>query len=326
MNKYRVIGFLALLVLVVALPIYALWEPARMDAAQKALERQYVSEGALTYVANCAVCHGAAGEGIGAMPALDNPSLAGADRGLLFQTIGHAPHGTAMAAWHIDEGGLLNSWQVESLVTLIMSPDWDRVARLADVQGFVQPERVPPEVRLATMEGDSEDPHECRACHEEPALHAERFGLNCSRCHTLDAWQPALLTRHVFYLDHGDEGKVACETCHTETYFEHSCYGCHDHLPGDMLAAHVREDIYEFDNCAECHPTGVQDEAARLGYGLSGRAYRGQPLEPGEPGLGGEIPPLDGGDGDPGPEPGPIQGSEGDVSLKARGQGRGGGR
>jgi len=325
MNNYRLAGLIALLVLVVALPIYGLLEPARMETAQRALAGQYVSDGALTYVENCAVCHGAAGEGIGAMPALDSPGLAGADRAMLFQTIGHSPHGTAMATWHIDEGGLLNTWQVESLVTLIMNPDWARVAQLADEQGFVQPAGIPPEVRLATMEGDSEDPHECRACHEEPALHAEQFGLNCSRCHTLDAWVPAQLTRHTFYLDHGDEGNVACETCHTTTYAANSCYGCHDHQPADMQAAHAQEEIYDFDNCAECHPTGVADEAARLGYGLSGRAFWGQSPEAGEPGLGGEIPALPGQEDAPA-GPAPFQHDEGDARLIAPGQGLGEGR
>jgi mono/diheme cytochrome c family protein len=326
MDKYRLTGLIALLIVVVALPIYGLAEPSRMDAAQRSLSRQYVSDGALTYVENCAICHGSAGQGIGAMPPLDSPGLASADRAMLFQTIGHSPHGTAMATWHIDEGGLLNSWQVESLVTLIMNPDWDQVAQLADENGFVQPAVVAPEVRLATMEGDTEDPHECRACHEEPVLHAERFGLNCSRCHTLDAWKPALLTRHTFYLDHGGEGKVACETCHTTNYFEHTCYGCHDHQPEDMQAAHLQEEIYEFDNCAECHPTGVADEAARLGYGLSGRAYWGESPEAGEPGLGGEIPALPGQDGEQLPDPGSIQRGEGDAHLQEPGEGQGGGR
>jgi mono/diheme cytochrome c family protein len=325
MNKYSLVGLIALLIVVVALPIYGLLEPARMDAARHGLERQYVADGAAIYVENCAACHGAAGEGVGAMPPLDSPGLSSADRALLFQTIGHSPHGTAMATWHIDEGGLLNTWQVESLVTLIMNPDWDHVAQVADEQGFVRPSEIAPEVRLATMEGDTDDPHECRACHEEPELHAERFGLNCSRCHTLDAWKPALLTRHTFFLDHGGQGQVACETCHTATYFEHTCYGCHDHQSDEMQVAHFAEEIYAFDDCAQCHPTGVEGEAARLGYGLSGQAYQGgAPLD--APGLGDEIPPLPGEEGGEAPESGPEPWGEGDAHLITPGEGQGGGQ
>ena len=118
---------------------------------------------------------------------------------------------------------------------------------------------------MATLESNGEpDPHECRACHEEPAVHASRFGLNCSRCHTLQAWKPALLTRHAFQLDHGGQGEISCQTCHTHTYSEHSCYECHDHKPAQMQEVHAQEGIVEFETCIECHPTGQEGEAERL--------------------------------------------------------------
>ena len=69
----------------------------------------------------------------------------------------------------VDDGGGLNSFQVEGLVTLIMSADWTEVSRLATVKGFREPARGDPRVELAKMEAsDQDDPHECRACHEEP--------------------------------------------------------------------------------------------------------------------------------------------------------------
>ena len=64
---------------------------------------------------------------------------------------------------------------------------------------------------------------------------------------------------------------MACETCHTETYFENTCYGCHDHEPAEMKAVHEAEGILELEPCGECHPTGVSGEAERLGYGLGGQ-------------------------------------------------------
>lgn len=312
MNKYNAVGIIALLIVVAVLPIYALFEPGRMDGARAELSRTYVTEGADLYVQNCAVCHGAAGEGIGAMPALNNPGLVDADRDMLYDTIARSAHGTAMSSWHVEEGGSLNSYQVEGLVTLIQTAEWSRVGELAADRGVMLPTPVPPEDTLVTMEGDSEDPHECRACHEEPELHAEQFGLNCSRCHTLEAWKPALLTRHTFMLDHGDEGKVACETCHTETYSEHTCYGCHDHEPEQMRVAHVEEEIPEFERCVECHPTGLEGEAANLGYGLSGRANAGESPQAGEteqPGIGGpDLPGI----GDPIPFEDPGQETAGE--------------
>ena len=80
------------------------------------------------------------------------------------------------------------------------------VSRLATVKGFREPAPADPRAELATMEADGQDdPHECRACHEEPEVHAERFGFNCSRCHTLEAWKPALLLRHTFVIENADK-------------------------------------------------------------------------------------------------------------------------
>ena len=157
MNKYTIVSLLALLIVVAALPVYALYESGRMDGAQVALSERYVAEGADMYVENCASCHGSDGLGIGAMPSLNNPNLAKADRGVLYDTIAHSPHGTAMSAWHVDEGGALNSFQVEGLVTLIMSADWTEVSRLATVKGFREPALADPRAELATMEAGGED-------------------------------------------------------------------------------------------------------------------------------------------------------------------------
>lgn len=299
MNRYYILTLVALLVLVAALPVYAWLEPARLNTAGSAQEKHFVAEGVATYVAHCAICHGRLGEGLGGMPPLNNQALAEADHDVLYRTISSPPHGTAMSAWHLDEGGPLNSYEVEGLVTLIMTSDWMQAAALADRQGFVMPTPAAPDTQLATMEGTGEDPHECRACHEEPAMHAQRFGLNCARCHTLDAWEPALLLRHVFLLDHGDEGKVACQTCHADTYAAYTCYGCHDHQPDEMRLVHEREEITLLEPCGDCHPTGAADEAAALGYGLSG-GHRADPSHPApSPTPGEPIPDLDEGD-DPG--------------------------
>ena len=293
MNRYYTVSLIALLILVLALPIYALLEPVRMASAQGQLQARFTADGANMYLDNCAVCHGPAGEGIGSMPALNQLGTGQASRDTLYNVVAHSPHGTVMAAWHVDDGGSLNHYQVESLITLIMDGDWARVDELAENRGVESPQLRSPDEELATMEGTSEDPHECRACHEEPDVHAERFGLNCSRCHTLQAWKPALLTRHTFFLDHGDEGKVSCQTCHTETYAANTCYGCHDHVEADMQAVHLAEGIKELEPCVTCHPTGLAGEAAALGYGLSGQGGADASWQPGDQPLNDEIPSLE---------------------------------
>ena len=265
MNRYNLISILALLVLVAAVPLYALQEGERMQSAQEQLRRQFVVEASGVYIDNCAVCHGANGEGVGVMPALNNPALADADPGLLYNTISRAAHGTAMAAWHIDEGGLLNAFQIESLVTLLRYGNWDQVSALADAEGFIPPavEQAYESDAVLLENVSADDPHQCVECHEDPEVHVGLFGLDCSRCHVTAAWVPAKLTRHLFRLDHGGEGEVACETCHVDTYVEHTCYGCHDHQPEEMQQVHAEEDIFEYDDCALCHPTGVEDEGTQ---------------------------------------------------------------
>jgi mono/diheme cytochrome c family protein len=258
MRRYELISLVALLALVAALPIYMVRESDRMARGQAAMRQQFVADGAVLYVENCVLCHGTSGEGIGAMPALN--TLSSAEYNVLYRTIAHAPHGSAMASWHVDEGGPLNNYQVEGLVTLIQNADWPRVSDLASRQGVTPPAPAALKADIAALEGTGEDPHECRACHEEPEVHADRFGLNCARCHTLQAWKPALLTRHTFLLDHGDEGQVACQTCHTASYSGYTCYECHDHTPEGMADVHTQEGIYELEPCAGCHPTGRPGE------------------------------------------------------------------
>ena len=123
---------------------------------------------------------------------------------------------------------------------------------------------------------------------------------------------------------------MACQTCHTTTYFENTCYGCHDHEPAEMKAVHEAEGITEMEKCGECHPTGVSGEAERLGYGLGGQS--GDIEVPGLnpngqlPGGGAEVAPLgEEGEGQPGPageqEP-PQPGAAGD-DAPASGQSQG---
>ena len=273
MNRYTAIGILSLLIIIVALPIYATRESARMEQTAITLRQKRVDDGSILYVKNCAPCHGAAGEGIGAMPALANHNLAQADHQALFKVISRAAHGSTMAAWHVEDGGILNDYQIDDLVYLIRFADWPQVSMVADDLGFVPVVLSTAESGIAYMEGEGEaDPHQCVACHEEPIVHADKFGINCARCHSTQAWVPALLTKHTFPLDHGSEEQLACQTCHVVNYFEHDCYQCHDHELEPMEAVHLDESIADLANCAQCHPTGVEGEAASLGYGRSGKS------------------------------------------------------
>lgn len=261
MNRYTLISLIALLFFVVALPHYAMQEQARMKRAQETYRQQAVAGGAKLYIKHCRLCHGDVGEGVGAMPALDNPALIEVDPVLLSRTISRAAHGSEMAAWHIDEGGMLNDYQINELVNFIRFADWELAAQIAQEAG--PQELVPTAYELGDAYLEVE-PHDCVACHEDPTIHRGTFGLSCERCHTTVAWTPAYLTRHTFFLDHGGQGKVDCQTCHIENYYTHTCYECHDHQPQQMEEFHLAENIIEYQVCADCHPTGQPGEAERM--------------------------------------------------------------
>jgi hypothetical protein len=105
---------------------------------------------------------------------------------------------------------------------------------------------------------------DCIDCHEDPEIHDGKFGRDCSRCHTAVAWTPAYLIRHNFYLDHGSDQNHDCETCHLANYTDQTCYNCHEHTQTNMQEVHLAEHISEYQECAQCHPTGISGEAARL--------------------------------------------------------------
>jgi mono/diheme cytochrome c family protein len=179
MNQYKLISLLALLLLVIILPIYTMLEPRRMAQAQEDLRQEFVSDAAVMYVENCALCHGAAGEGIGPTPGLDNEGLRTADYDFLFKTIARGRYDTTMSAWHSDEGGIFNDYQVDELVALIRYVDWSQVRELAAEQGLIPPTLPVPEVDEAFLE-------EITALGPDGNIWAEGMSLyatNCTVCH-----------------------------------------------------------------------------------------------------------------------------------------------
>ncbi len=256
MNRYSWITALGLLGFLILLPLYALQEGQRIAIAMEEVRKQHIAEAAVVYMDNCVSCHGLYGEGIGDMPPLNSPYLADADPDALFQIIARSAHGSVMAAWHTNKGGILSDLQIEQLVTFIQNVNWNLVEALAgerQVEAYALVEMALEEEFLNVV---VDDPHRCSACHEQPEVHKDRFGLDCVRCHTLQAWKPALLTRHTFHLDHGSDTTQQCVSCHIDSYDTHTCFGCHDHQPDAMLAVHLKANIYDIKACTSCHLTG----------------------------------------------------------------------
>ncbi len=179
MNRYTLTTFIALAVLVIVVPVYGFLEPQRMESAQAELRQQFVSDAAVMYIENCAVCHGAQGEGIGATPPLNTAGLAQADYDFLYKTIARGRYDTAMTGWRSDEGGIYNDYQIDELVSLIRYADWSTVGELSAQRGLIPPTLPVPDV-------DEDFLEQVAALGEEGAVWAEGIQLyanNCTTCH-----------------------------------------------------------------------------------------------------------------------------------------------
>ncbi len=128
------LGILATEVIVLGLLYYMFQEPERTVAAQQEILMTQIDDAMTLYAENCAVCHGLAGEGIGATPSLNNGGLRTMDYEELFKIIARGRYDTAMPAWSKEDGGPLSDYQIGELVALIQFGDWqatqDRVVNL----------------------------------------------------------------------------------------------------------------------------------------------------------------------------------------------------
>ena len=180
-------GVIATALIVLGIPWYAFNEPARLESAQAAQLALEIDEAMTLYAENCSVCHGLAGEGIGATPALNNPALQEMDAGSLTKTIARGLYGTAMPAWQLEDGGPLSDYQIGQLVSLIQFGDWqatqDRVVNLGlapQVPFTTQPDAAILEQVKAQAEG------------EILAAGVVLFAERCVACHGADGLGTAL--------------------------------------------------------------------------------------------------------------------------------------
>jgi Class III cytochrome C family len=94
----------------------------------------------------------------------------------------------------------------------------------------------------------------CTSCHTAPAT-AVHIGITgqCSQCHSQESWKSATFDHTRFFvLDRNHN--AACTTCHTTSdKRQYTCYGCHEHTEANIRAKHVREGIFNFSNCVNCH-------------------------------------------------------------------------
>jgi len=172
------IGLLATLLIMVALGITTVREPDRQSEAVVDLRVEAVLAGMDIFAENCAICHGAGGEGMGATPPLNSEGVRAMDYADLFHTIERGRYNTVMAAYGTNEGGIFTNAQIDSLVALIQYANWDAVAARVAALGLTPPEPIVVELSDETLELVASLPDgnalsdglqtfatECTACH-----------------------------------------------------------------------------------------------------------------------------------------------------------------
>jgi mono/diheme cytochrome c family protein len=139
------IGVLLLIVIVIGLPLYWVFEPSRQAGAREAADNFLINRGSRLFAPtadggfNCAGCHGGMNATGGNAPFSLNDPATGEVRAVTWTApalntvlyrfspeeveyiITYGRPGTPMSAWGLDGGGPLNAQQVRSLIAYIRS-------------------------------------------------------------------------------------------------------------------------------------------------------------------------------------------------------------
>ena len=131
-TSMRWIGIFATLVIMIVIPVYAMTESNQQEQLLEDYHVTAVVSATDLYAENCTVCHGASGEGIAGNPPLNSDATQMMSENDLFKVISRGRDNTLMAAWAVDEGGVFSNSQVDDLVVLIQSVNWDYVEGACD--------------------------------------------------------------------------------------------------------------------------------------------------------------------------------------------------
>jgi len=146
-----------LIVGVLLVLVYLLTNNTSRAQSDLRIREEQIVRGQQLFAANCAVCHGARGQG-GVGLKLDIPAnrptseaQAAQRTEYLTRTITNGRPGTFMPAWAIANGGPLNEEQISALVTMIEYGDWNQTE--AVVKEYQAKNGTPPPPSLTVNTG-----------------------------------------------------------------------------------------------------------------------------------------------------------------------------
>jgi cbb3-type cytochrome c oxidase subunit III len=174
----KLISLAAILVVIIVIPIYAWWEPIHQKDLLAKYHTESITSAANLYAQSCVVCHGAAGEGIGDNPPLSTQAVQTMSYTDLTKTIARGRPNTTMAAWAVEEGGVLSNAQVNDLVILIQAGKWEFVGEWVAELGLIPPEITQLDVTDEVLDSVSALPNG-----DQLAEGLLIYGENCAACH-----------------------------------------------------------------------------------------------------------------------------------------------
>jgi mono/diheme cytochrome c family protein len=158
-SRLRITGLVVLIGLAVSLLGFARATAQSADPAQ-------VEQGARLYADNCAVCHGADGQGrVGATLAKNWPSIR--PDLTIREVIEKGVSGSPMPAWGAANGGPLSEADIDALVAYILTWEPNGPRQIPPTPTYIP---RPPVTPLPNVEGD-------------PVLGGALFDENCVVCH-----------------------------------------------------------------------------------------------------------------------------------------------
>lgn len=135
--RHVLVAFGLTLAILASFQLYIWREPARITADEAQEKLVAVTLGRSLYAENCAMCHGADGEGVDGPPLNDKTFLANVGDMTINSLISSGVPGTEMPAWNQLHGGPFTDQEIDRIVTFIRNwepeaPDRREMAMMGD--------------------------------------------------------------------------------------------------------------------------------------------------------------------------------------------------